>query len=195
MKVITKTFLPTDWGNFNVHAFANEDNEAMPHFALVADGFDVTAITTIRIHSECITGDLFKSRRCDCGEQLNMALQLISAQSGVLLYMRQEGRGIGIINKLNAYNLQDTGLDTYEANLHLGLEADGRQYTDAILILKYLQINRVNLLTNNPLKVKAFNDSGIIINKRISLTASPKAENKFYLNTKKNVMGHLLDNL
>lgn len=195
MKLLTKTFLPTDWGNFNVYAFANENNEAMPHFAFVAEGFDNLKIATIRIHSECITGDLFKSRRCDCGEQLNMALQIISDKSGVLLYMRQEGRGIGIINKLNAYNLQDIGLNTYEANLHLGLEADGRQYTDAILILKTLQITRVNLLTNNPLKVEAFKDSEIIINKRISLTASPKAENKFYLNTKKNVMGHLLDNL
>jgi GTP cyclohydrolase II len=195
MKPVTKTFLPTDWGNFIVYAYGNENNEGMPHFALVAEGFDPSITTTIRIHSECITGDVFKSKRCDCGEQLNIALQKIAEQAGVLLYMRQEGRGIGIINKLNAYNLQDKGLNTYEANIHLGLEADGRQYHEAIVILKDLQVTEINLLTNNPKKIDAFINSGIIIKKRLSLTTLPKEENKLYLNTKKNVMGHLLDNL
>jgi 3,4-dihydroxy 2-butanone 4-phosphate synthase/GTP cyclohydrolase II len=142
-----------------------------------------------------MTGDTFKSKRCDCGEQLDLAMQKIANGNGVLLYMRQEGRGIGIINKLNAYNLQDKGLNTYEANQHLGLEADARQYHDAILILKNLEIKSMHLLTNNPLKIDAIKNSGILVKNRIAITTTPKTENKFYLHTKKHVKGHLIDNL
>jgi GTP cyclohydrolase II len=195
MKLLTKTHLPTDWGEFTVLAFQNPENEAMPHLALVSKRFDPEKTVTIRIHSECMTGDTFKSKRCDCGEQLDMAMQKIAEGNGVLLYMRQEGRGIGIVNKLNAYNLQDMGLNTYEANQHLGLDADARQYHDAILILKNLEVKSIHLLTNNPLKIDAFKNSGILIHKRVPITAAPKKENKFYLNTKKLVKGHLLDNL
>jgi GTP cyclohydrolase II len=195
MELLTKTLLPTEWGDFTVLAYQNPENDAMPHLALVSKNFDPEKIMTIRIHSECLTGDIFKSKRCDCGEQLNMAMKRISEDNGVLLYMRQEGRGIGIINKLHAYNLQDKGMNTYEANQHLGLEADGRQYHDAILILKDLHVEVINLLTNNPLKMDAFRNTGITINKRIPITALPKKENKFYLHTKKIVKGHLIDNL
>jgi GTP cyclohydrolase II len=195
MEHLIKTQLPTEWGAFEVFAYQNDENEAMPHLALVSKAFNPEEIVTVRIHSECLTGDIFKSKRCDCGEQLNMAMKKISEENGVLLYMRQEGRGIGIVNKLNAYNLQDEGMNTYEANQHLGLEADGRQYHGAIQILKDLHIERINLLTNNPMKIHAFNDSGIFINKRIPITALPNKENKFYLHTKKNVKGHLIDNL
>lgn len=195
MILLTKTHLPTDWGSFTVHAFQNSENEAMPHLALVTEVFDPKQINTVRIHSECLTGDIFKSNRCDCGEQLDMSMKQIALENGVLLYMRQEGRGIGIVNKLNAYNLQDKGMDTYQANQHLGLDADGRQYHEAIQILKFLKLENINLLTNNPMKINAFINSGISINERISVTATPKKENKFYLHTKKIVKGHLIDNL
>lgn len=195
MKLLAKTILPTEWGTFIVYAFENADNAAMPHLALVAEHFDPKNVSTVRIHSECLTGDIFKSKRCDCGEQLDMAMRRISAENGILLYMRQEGRGIGIVNKLNAYNLQDNGLDTYAANEHLGLEADARQYHEAIQILQYLQVEHINLLTNNPQKVAAFLDSGILVHERLTISVIPKRENEFYLRTKKSVKGHLLDHL
>jgi GTP cyclohydrolase II len=195
MNLLAETVLPTEWGTFLVYAFENTENTAMPHLALVTEHFDPKEVNTVRIHSECLTGDIFKSKRCDCGEQLDMAMRRISAENGVLLYMRQEGRGIGIVNKLNAYNLQDKGLDTYAANEHLGLEADARQYHEAIQILQYLKVEKINLLTNNPQKVAAFRDSGIIVHERLTISVIPNRENKFYLQTKKSVKGHLLDNL
>jgi 3,4-dihydroxy 2-butanone 4-phosphate synthase/GTP cyclohydrolase II len=195
MEMLIKTQLPTEWGDFEVFAYQNVENDAMPHLALVSKNFNPEEIVTVRIHSECLTGDIFKSKRCDCGEQLNMAMIKIAKDNGILLYMRQEGRGIGIVNKLNAYNLQDEGMNTYEANQHLGLEADGRHYRDAIIILKSLRVEKINLLTNNPLKIDAFRNSGIVLYKRIPITALPKKENKFYLHTKKIVKGHLIDNI
>jgi 3,4-dihydroxy 2-butanone 4-phosphate synthase/GTP cyclohydrolase II len=144
------------------------------------------------MHSECLTGDIFGSKRCDCGEQLDAALKMIGQEGGVLLYLRQEGRGIGLINKLKAYQLQDSGLDTAAANVHLGFPEDGRNYQMAIEILKQLNIPKIRLLTNNPLKVNALETHGVEIEARIPIVIPPQMENEFYLQTKKMRMGHLI---
>lgn len=147
----------------------------------------------VRIHSECMTGDVFHSRRCDCGEQLAKAIEMAAENGGVVIYLRQEGRGIGLINKLKAYNLQDTGLNTADANTHLGFDVDGRQYDLAVEILNDLGIRRIHLLTNNPLKIEAIEHSDIEIVSRIPLVIEPKKENHSYLKTKRELMGHLLN--
>lgn len=139
-----------------------------------------------------MTGDVFGSRRCDCGEQLDAALRIAAGQNGVVIYLRQEGRGIGLINKLKAYNLQDQGLNTIEANTHLGFEADARQYQTAIFILNDLGINTIELITNNPDKVEALQGSPIHVAGRIPLVIPPHSQNRDYLLTKQELMGHLL---
>lgn len=192
MKRQTEAVLPTAWGNFNMIAYADDETEKMPHLALVHKDFDSSKTILLRIHSECITGDLFGSLRCDCGEQLQTALQLTAQQGGVVIYLRQEGRGIGIINKLKAYQLQDTGINTIDANTHLGLEIDARKYDVAIQIMQDLGIQKINLLTNNPEKIDALKKSPIQIEKRIPLITQPKKENLGYLKTKQDLMGHLL---
>ena len=146
--------IPTDCGEFRVYAFGKDENDYIPHLALVNGEFDRVNSVLVRIHSECITGDLFRSKRCDCGDQLEKSLKRIGKEGGVLLYLRQEGRGIGIVNKLKAYNLQDEGLNTAEANEALGFPIDQRDFKVAIKILKKLNIFRVKLLTNNPNKIK-----------------------------------------
>ncbi len=188
-----QAMIPTPWGNFMMIAFAVREAEWMPHLALVHERFDPAHPTLVRIHSECITGDLFGSKRCDCGAQLHRALELTAEAGGVVLYLRQEGRGIGIINKLKAYNLQDLGLDTVAANLHLGLEVDARRYGIAVEMLKDLEVSRLHLLTNNPDKIEAFEDSGIEVLSRVPIVIAPVEENKAYLETKRNEMGHLFD--
>lgn len=185
--------IPTPWGNFNMIAFSNHSEDQMPHLALVHPDFDPEQAVVVRLHSECITGDLFSSKRCDCGEQLNRAMEIVAEKKGAVLYLRQEGRGIGIINKLKAYNLQDEGLNTVDANLHLGLEADGRQYDIAIQMLQILQIKSIHLLTNNPLKVQAFDQSPVKVLGRLPIIIQPKKENYDYLKTKQMEMGHLLN--
>ncbi len=192
IKPQASALLPTHWGKFTVLAFAESDSEPMPHLALIAEGFDPEQTTVVRLHSECMTGDLFGSKKCDCGEQLDFALQTTAQEKGIVLYLRQEGRGIGLINKLKAYNLQDSGLNTIEANLHMGLEADARQYGVAIEILKYLRITSIELLTNNPQKITAFDNSNITIERRRPIQIKPKKENYQYLKTKQDEMGHLL---
>ncbi|MCF8246090.1 MAG: GTP cyclohydrolase II [Saprospiraceae bacterium] len=187
-----QAFLPTDWGNFNILAYASSPDDVTPHVALVHEKLDVTQPILVRIHSECMTGDLFHSRRCDCGEQLDKALELAAEQHGVVIYLRQEGRGIGLINKLKAYNLQDKGFDTASANTHLGFEVDARQYDLAVEILHDLGIRQIRLLTNNPLKIEAIENSGIEIVSREPLIIEPKKENAAYLRTKRELMGHLL---
>ncbi len=191
MKKQAEALIPTPWGNFNMIAFAARESEWMPHLALIHENCDAAKPVLTRIHSECITGDLFGSRRCDCGEQLDKAMQMAAEQGGVVLYLRQEGRGIGIINKLKAYNLQDLGLNTVDANLHLGLEVDARQYDIAIEMLTALRIGRIHLLTNNPEKVEALENSSIEVVSRIPLIIEPKKENFKYLKTKQDEMGHL----
>lgn len=172
--------------------YADKSTERMPHIALVAENFDPTKPVAVRIHSECMTGDVFGSRRCDCGEQLEASLQIAAERNGVVVYLRQEGRGIGLINKLKAYKLQDLGLNTAEANTHLGFDVDARQYDCAIFILQDLGIQEVELITNNPAKVEALRRSPLKVVGRIPIVIPPQAENRPYLQTKQDLMGHLL---
>ena len=182
--------IPTQWGTFNMVAYANNPAEPSPHLALIHENYKPSDSTLLRIHSECLTGDLFGSKRCDCGEQLTHSLAMIAKEGGVLLYLRQEGRGIGLINKLKAYNLQDDGLNTADANTHLGFEEDGRHYDVALEMLKDLEIKKVRLITNNPLKVEAITDSDIEIVDRVAIVIPTQEENAFYMKTKKEVFGH-----
>lgn len=188
-----EAIIPTDWGNFRMVAYANRPDEWMPHLALIHEKTNMKNGVLTRIHSECLTGDLFGSRRCDCGEQLLRSLEMISEKGGVLLYLRQEGRGIGIINKLKAYNLQDKGLNTIDANLHLGLEVDARHYDIAIQMLSDLGVTQLCLLTNNPEKIMALENSDIEVISRVPLIIEPQDQNINYLRTKQRDMGHLFN--
>lgn len=193
MKRQVEAKMPTDWGVFRMIAYAEEEAEKMPHIAMVHEKADLTKPVLVRVHSECMTGDLFHSQRCDCGEQLDEAMRLAAQQKGMVIYLRQEGRGIGLINKLHAYNLQDKGLNTVDANVHLGLEIDGRDYQIAIEIMQDLGIEKIHLLTNNPLKIEAIDHSPIEVISRVPLIILPKKENRNYLKTKQEQMGHLFN--
>ena len=186
--------LPTRYGEFLLHAYL-EDREgeaARVHLALVRGSIDSKSEPLLRIHSECLTGDLLASIRCDCGEQLDQAIVAIGeAPAGILIYLRQEGRGIGLLNKLRAYNLQDDGLDTVDANIHLGFEPDERDYSIAVDILEELGVTAVRLLTNNPNKVAAFERSRVRVIERVPLVVSETAENANYLETKRRRLGHM----
>jgi len=173
-------------------AYAEKPTERMPHIAFIAEGFDPSGSVAVRIHSECMTGDVFGSRRCDCGEQLDASLHVAAERGGVVIYLRQEGRGIGLINKLKAYNLQDLGLNTAEANTHLGFDVDARQYDAAIFILQDLGIREVELITNNPDKVEALRRSPVRVVGRIPIVIPPQDYSRNYLKTKQDLMGHLL---
>jgi len=167
MKRQAEARIPTRLGNFTMIAYAANAGERMPHLALLADDFDPSRPVPVRIHSECMTGDVFGSRRCDCGEQLDASLRIAAERGGLVIYLRQEGRGIGLINKLKAYNLQDLGLNTAEANTHLGFDVDSRQYECAVFILQDLGIEAVELITNNPDKVEALRRSPVRVAARI----------------------------
>jgi 3,4-dihydroxy 2-butanone 4-phosphate synthase / GTP cyclohydrolase II len=190
--------LPTDYGDFAAIAYTNEVDQK-EHVALVKGKIDPAKPVLVRVHSECLTGDVFHSNRCDCGPQLAAALQQIDeAGSGVLLYMRQEGRGIGLINKLKAYKLQEQGLDTVEANIKLGFAPDLRNYGIGAQILKDLGIQKMRLLTNNPRKIKGLEGYGLEVVERVPLQMSENEGNTRYLHTKKLKLGHMLkfdDNL
>lgn len=192
---IATTQLPTPYGAMKIVAYqANQSSEE--HVAIVnlpADHQDDKP-TLVRVHDQCLTGDVFGSMRCDCGEQKNLSMEKIAAEGGVLLYLRQEGRGIGLHNKLKAYQLQDEGLDTVEANLALGFPADSRDYGIAMQILLDLGISKVRLLTNNPIKVSGLNSYGIDVVERVPLEVPPNKFNVGYLSTKRQRMGHLLEN-
>lgn len=188
-----EAFLPTIFGDFKIMAYADSADDLMPNIALVHHDFDSHNVVTVRIHSECMTGDVFGSKKCDCGEQLNSSLAMIAEQKGVLVYLRQEGRGIGLINKLKAYQLQEKGMNTIDANTHLGFEADTRQYASAVEILRDLGIKSIRLITNNPLKIKVLENDGFNIVERIDLHILPQKDNYNYFETKKIFMGHLLD--
>ncbi len=185
--------IPTDFGEFRIYAFGKDGDDYTPHLALVKGEVDENTSVLVRMHSECITGDLFGSKRCDCGEQLQNSLKRIGDEGGVLLYLRQEGRGIGIVNKLKAYNLQDAGMNTAEANEALGFPIDQRDFKSAIKILKNLNVRRIKLLTNNPNKIKIFDEYGIDVISRERLIIPPCLENYKYLKTKQEEMGHLLN--
>lgn len=181
----------SDHGLFEMTAFANELDDA-EHFALVKPPLYGNRVPLVRVHSECVTGDVFGSCKCDCGAQLNQSLSLIAEEGGILIYLRQEGRGIGLANKLKAYALQEQGLDTVDANLKLGFPADNREYAVAYQILKYWGIEAIRMITNNPLKIAALEQFGITVTERVPLEIKPTDENREYLITKKHKLGHLL---
>ncbi|MFP3323050.1 bifunctional 3,4-dihydroxy-2-butanone-4-phosphate synthase/GTP cyclohydrolase II [Planococcus sp. SIMBA_160] len=185
--------MPTDFGEFRMVGYSNRlDTEE--HVAIVKGDPQSVEAPIVRIHSECLTGDIFHSRRCDCGAQLSKSLELIEqAGAGIVLYMRQEGRGIGLLNKLKAYELQEQGLDTVEANEQLGFPAEMRDYTLCALMLKDLGVSRVRLLTNNPAKTDALIEYGIEVEERLALVIPPTEDNTQYMETKKQRMHHLID--
>ena len=191
LKFIASCRLPTEWGVFSLHGF--EEASGQEHVALVmgdiADGEPVLA----RIHSECLTGDALFSQKCDCGPQLQAAMQAVNqAGRGMILYLRQEGRGIGLINKIRAYQLQDQGLDTVEANLALGLPVDARDFTLAQAMFQHFGVKQVQLLTNNPEKVETLRLNGIDVVERVPLQVGENIENEHYLQTKASKLGHFL---
>lgn len=176
-------------GDFTMTVFSNQLDDA-EHFVLVKAPYH--SIPLVRIHSECITGDVFGSCKCDCGSQLQQSLALIAKEGGILVYLRQEGRGIGLANKLKAYALQEQGYDTVEANLELGLPIDNRDYAIAYQILNYLGVNEIRLLTNNPQKIESISQYGLNVSERVSLVVESTLENRAYLKTKQEKLGHLL---
>ncbi len=179
------------WGDFKFKVFESKIDGAQ-HTALVRGEISVDSPTLVRVHSECLTGDVFGSARCDCGWQLRASLDQIGRDGGVLLYMRQEGRGIGLVNKILAYNLQDTGLDTVEANHKLGFRADARDYGIGSQILQALGLKKIKLLTNNPKKIFGIKGFGIEIVERVAIESEPNESNLGYLRTKRDKLGHLL---
>jgi GTP cyclohydrolase II len=192
--VSAKAKLPTKHGELEIHAFETLDGRRLDDVAVVRGEVAGHTEVPVRVHSECLTGDVFGSNRCDCGEQLHEALhRFAEAERGILLYLRQEGRGIGIANKVRAYALQDQGLDTVEANRHLGFDDDLRRYDLAGAMLAALGVESIELHTNNPKKVDGLRAAGVEVARRVSLEVAPRAENRFYLRTKRSRSGHLLD--
>ena len=193
LKLRAESDVPTQFGEFRMMAFSEDDKNWMPHMALIAKDTDLEKPTNVRIHSECITGEVFHSKKCECGEQLDSAMKYMQENGGIILYLRQEGRNIGIINKLKAYALQEKGLDTVQANLQLGLPADNRDFSAAIDMLEQIGVKSVNLMTNNPEKIKFIKDSNIGYNSRIPLQIKSNEASASYLKTKRDYFGHLLD--
>ena len=195
--------LPTRWGQFTLHAYQCQ-NDPEPHVALTmgddigkldGDGaiIPTDAPALVRVHSECLTGDVFGSQRCDCGEQLDQAMKAIAAEGrGVLVYLRQEGRGIGLAKKLAAYRLQDTGMDTVDANLSLGLPADKRDYGIGVQILRDLGLRKLRVMTNNPKKIYGIDGFGLQVVEEVPVRTEPNVHNRKYLDAKRERMGHRL---
>ncbi|HET6515652.1 MAG TPA: bifunctional 3,4-dihydroxy-2-butanone-4-phosphate synthase/GTP cyclohydrolase II [Thermodesulfovibrionales bacterium] len=195
IKRVSDVKLPTDHGEFRAVAYTN-DMDSNVHIALVKGEIKPEDPVLVRVHSECLTGDVFGSKRCDCGEQLHRAMAMIhKAGKGVILYMRQEGRGIGLANKLRAYELQDKGLDTVEANLKLGFKPDLRDYGIGAQILVDLGVRKMRLMTNNPKKIVGLEGYGLKVVERMAIETSPHEKNIIYLKTKKKKLGHMLENV
>lgn len=191
LTMVAQARVPTGYGTFTMKLF-KEEPSGLEHVAMVMG--DVAGSALVRVHSECMTGDVFGSLRCDCGPQLHFALRQIGeAGHGAVLYLRQEGRGIGLINKLKAYALQDEGLDTVEANLRLGFAADLRNFDVAACMLDQLGIKEVRLMTNNPRKVSTLEKHGVKVVERVPVRSQPQAENEHYLATKALKLGHHID--
>jgi GTP cyclohydrolase II len=189
---VTSCTLPTPWAQFTLHAFV-EHATGKEHLAMTLGDLSEGAPPLARIHSECLTGDVMFSQRCDCGAQLEGALKKIAAEGrGVLLYLRQEGRGIGLVNKIRAYRLQEAGADTVEANLQLGFHADARTYELVQPMLKQFGVDSVRLMTNNPRKIDALTKLGIEVAERVPLLVNRNAFNNNYLNTKQAKLGHMM---
>ena len=187
--------MPTEYGHFRLIPF-RQTNNGLEHIAIIkgdiADGKPVL----VRVHSSCATGDIFGSKRCDCGEQLHKAMRMIEAEGrGLVLYLSQEGRGIGLMEKIRAYKLQEEGLDTVEANIHLGHKADERDYGVGAQILRSLGVEKMRLMTNNPVKRIGLEAYGIEIVENVPIEVNPNEYNAFYMHTKKERMGHTLDNV
>ncbi|MFN7991453.1 MAG: GTP cyclohydrolase II [Candidatus Micrarchaeia archaeon] len=191
LKKVAEAFLPTKFGNFTVHAFV-EDN-GKEHLALTRCEHEAHEELPVRIHSRCLTGDTLTSRRCDCHDQLEASMRYIEKKKcGMLIYLDQEGRGIGLANKIKAYALQDSGMDTVQANVHLGFGEDQRDYSAAADMLKSFGIKKVALMTNNPQKIKDIESHGISVTERIPIVTKVNIFNKKYMDTKKKRMNHIL---
>ncbi|HAF29177.1 MAG TPA: bifunctional 3,4-dihydroxy-2-butanone-4-phosphate synthase/GTP cyclohydrolase II [Bacteroidales bacterium] len=185
--------LPTEYGTFDLIPFKQKSN-GLEHVALIKGEWTKDEPVCVRVHSSCVTGDIFGSKRCDCGQQLHKAMRKIDeAGKGVILYMNQEGRGIGLFNKMRAYKLQEEGRDTVEANIELGFEDDERDYGVGASILRELELGKIRLLTNNPIKRKGLEAYGLVIIENLPLEIEPNEHNKFYLETKQHKMGHTLE--
>ncbi|PWW26724.1 MULTISPECIES: GTP cyclohydrolase II [unclassified Chryseobacterium] len=195
LRIQAQSKIPTDYGLFTIYAFSENEKDWSPHLVLVAENTDYDKTVNVRFHSECITGEVFHSKKCECGQQLDAAMKYMSEKGGMIVYLRQEGRNIGIINKLKAYALQEQGLDTVEANLRLGLPADGRNFDVAVEMLNLLDVKEINLLTNNPDKIKSVENSRIILKSRIPLEIDSNEINAGYLVKKKDYFGHFLERI
>jgi GTP cyclohydrolase II len=193
LRFVESSKLPTRWGVFDIHGFEDAESDK-EHIAITMGDVAGGEPLLLRIHSECLTGDALFSVRCDCGAQLEEAMRRIAVEGrGAILYLRQEGRGIGLLNKIKAYHLQDQGADTVEANEQLGFSADMRDYSICRPMLKHLQISRVKLLTNNPRKVEALEQLGVEVAARVPLQTGRNPHNLYYLATKAGKLGHLFD--
>ncbi|MEW6748162.1 MAG: GTP cyclohydrolase II [Candidatus Micrarchaeota archaeon] len=191
VKKVADAFFPTRHGDFTVHAFV--DSSGREHLALTRCGHEKHDEVPVRVHSRCLTGDTLTSLRCDCRDQLEASMEYLDKKGcGVLIYLDQEGRGIGLANKIKAYSLQDGGMDTVEANVHLGFGEDQRDYGVAAEMLKALGIDNIALLTNNPKKIADLERHGITVVKRIPISVKPNKHNKKYLDTKREKMAHML---
>lgn len=193
MELYTEAKMPTKYGDFKILTFVNKITKNH-HIVLIKGDIEEGEDILCRIHSECLTGDALGSKRCDCGEQYDYAMKRIAEEGkGIMVYMRQEGRGIGLVNKLRAYQLQDTGLDTVDANLVLGFKEDMREYYEAYQMLKNFKVKSIRLMTNNPEKIKHLTNYGLKIKERLPIQIEASEYDAFYLETKKNKMGHLLN--
>ena len=191
LRFIESSILPTRWGRFDIHGF-EDPFKGKEHIAITMGDCTLDDPLLIRIHSECLTGDALGSLRCDCGEQLQRAMRTIAEKGrGAILYLRQEGRGIGLVNKIRAYNLQDQGADTVEANERLGFGADMRDYSICAPMLQHLGASSVRLMTNNPRKIKALKELGINVVDRVPIESDSNPHNAAYLSTKAGKLGHM----